>query len=372
MKDKLKGLVLGLSIGVMMTGTIAYASGTQIEVYFKNIKYMFDGQQKKPADESFIYNGTTYVPLRFVSEALGKEVQWDGDSETVWVGRKVDLSSTVAVYKDGQVTLGEFEKYLAVMRLLNQQDESVESDENYKTSMLKQMIASKILHSRLTAEDKESMPAAVNKQIEGLNGFIQEVSGGQEAQAYLAKYNLKEEDLRQYLEILTGAQKALGAMAKITYDQEVKNNNQDYIAASVSHILISFKDAQGAERSTEEVNKKVKEVQDKLKSGADFAAVAKEYSEDPGSKSNGGYYENAAVSDWVPEFKKAAVELPVKTISEPVKTDYGYHIIRVESRGYNPYVQAPDSTKRKLVNAGYQQFSENELPGLIEKIELPK
>lgn len=47
----------------------AYASrGSQIEVYFQKMKYMFDGMEKKPATEQgFIYNGTMYVPLRFVS-----------------------------------------------------------------------------------------------------------------------------------------------------------------------------------------------------------------------------------------------------------------------------------------------------------------
>ncbi|NOU97061.1 peptidylprolyl isomerase [Paenibacillus sp. LMG 31456] len=373
MNDKFKGLVLGLSIGVLMTGSIAYASGTQIEVYFKNIKYMFDGQQKKPADDSFIYNGTTYVPLRFVSEALGKEVTWDGDNDTIYVGRKIDLSSTVGVYKGGQVTLGELEKYINIIRLINQQDASSPADVNAQTSALKQLIAGKILTSRLTNEDKEALPNAVAKQFKNIKSYIQEISGGQDSKAFLATYNLVEEDLHTYLEEMVGTQKALGASAKATYDQEVKNNNTDYLAASVSHILISFKNDQGVERTAEEVDKKVKEVQTKLQiAGSDFAAVAREYSEDPGSKAQGGLYENAAVSDWVPEFKKATIELPLKTISEPVETQFGYHIIRVETRGYNPYLQAPDSIVRNLVNKAYKQFSDNELPGLIEKIELPK
>ncbi|MFD0681604.1 MULTISPECIES: peptidylprolyl isomerase [unclassified Paenibacillus] len=372
MNDKFKGLVLGLSIGVMMTGSIAYASGTQIEVYFKNIKYMFDGQQKKPADDSFIYNGTTYVPLRFVSEALGKEVTWDGDNETIYVGRKIDLSSIVAVYKDGQVTLGDFEKYMNIISLLNQQDISANADINYKTSLLKQFVASKILYGRMTSEDKELLPKAVTKQLNSLKGYIEELSGDQGSAAFLAKLNLTEEDLRDYLDNVIGSQKALAVPAKVMYDKEVSNNNTDYIAASVSHILINFRDEQGATRPAEEVDKKVKEVQEKLKGGADFAAVAREYSEDEGSKSNGGYYENAAVSEWVPEFKKAAIELPVKTISEPVKTQFGYHIMRVESRGYTPYVQAPDSIKKRLINSSFQQFSTNELPGLIESIDLTK
>lgn len=88
MRDKLKGLLLGLVIGVMVSGTVVYASGsTSIDVFFRDLKYMFDGVEKKPVDRGFIYEGTTYVPLRFVSEALGKEVEWDGPNETIWIGK---------------------------------------------------------------------------------------------------------------------------------------------------------------------------------------------------------------------------------------------------------------------------------------------
>lgn len=49
MNDKLKGLMLGLLPGVMLAGSAAYASGAQIEVYFKQLRYMFDGIEKQPA-----------------------------------------------------------------------------------------------------------------------------------------------------------------------------------------------------------------------------------------------------------------------------------------------------------------------------------
>lgn len=90
MKDKLKGLLLGLVIGTLLSGTVVYASGsTSINVFFRDLKYMFDGVEKKPtSDQGFIYEGTTYVPLRFVGEALGKEVEWDGPNETIWIGKK--------------------------------------------------------------------------------------------------------------------------------------------------------------------------------------------------------------------------------------------------------------------------------------------
>lgn len=79
-----------------------------IQVTFLPIKYIFDGVEKKPPEgqEGFVYNGTVYVPLRFVGEALGKEVHWDGKSYTVFVGAKprtvkwLDEMEPIAVWFD--------------------------------------------------------------------------------------------------------------------------------------------------------------------------------------------------------------------------------------------------------------------------------
>lgn len=90
MKERMKGFALGIVVAASLFGTVAYAAeGTQIEVFFRNITYMFDGVQKNESTEpGFIYNGTTYVPLRFIGEAMGKKVEWDGDHNTVWIGKR--------------------------------------------------------------------------------------------------------------------------------------------------------------------------------------------------------------------------------------------------------------------------------------------
>jgi foldase protein PrsA len=294
MNDKVKGLVLGLTIGVMLTGSIAYANGSQIEVYFKNIKYMFDGYEKNPTPEqgqSFIYNGTTYVPLRYVSETLGKEVQWDGDTETIWVGKKVDFNAIVATYQGGQVTQGELEKYLSISRLLNPDNAKYDNDDGYKTYMLKQMIGQQILVGRLTEEHKASIAVDVEQNITQLNNFIQ-ISTNEETKRYFAKYKLVEADLHSYVSNVLGAQTALEASItedeiKALYNSKLSNNKESLISASVRHILINAKDEKGAVRSKEVIDQKLKEIQDKLKNGEDFGALAKQYSEDPGSKDNG-------------------------------------------------------------------------------------
>ncbi|OXM88274.1 peptidylprolyl isomerase [Paenibacillus rigui] len=380
MNDKVKGLVLGLSLGVMLTGSVAFANGagTQIEVYFKNLKYMFDGTEKSPTAEQgqgFVYNGTTYVPLRFVSEALGKEVQWDGDTDTIWVGKKVDLSAVIATYQGGQVTLGEYQKFVSVLGLVYPSYAQHENEAEYKKFVIDQLVGYRLSAARLTEDERNSLPALVDNQINAVKKNVE--TDGQTLSSLLGKSGLTEADYRSYLELAMGSDlwfkgQVTDEKAKAVYDQKVSSKDESLIRASVRHILIQLKDDKGNTRTQEELDKKVKEIQDKLKNGEDFAALAKQYSEDPGSKDNGGLYTNAAVTDWVEPFKKAAIELELNKISDPVKTDYGYHIMRVESRSNVSFEDSKAEIAANLKTELVQKFMSTEVPSLMTKVDLPK
>ena len=95
------------------------------------------------------------------------------------------------------------------------------------------------------------------------------------------------------------------------------------------HILLSL----GADASAEEaaeVQLRANEILTQIREGADFAALASELSEDPGSKTNGGDLGFFARGQMVKEFEDAAFSLEPGTVSELVKSEYGYHVIRVE------------------------------------------
>jgi hypothetical protein len=99
MKSYWKGFLSGVVVlSVLLSGTIVYAAGgTTIEVFFNNIKIMVDGVEKQPAGvKPFIYEGSTYVPLRFVSDALGKEIGWNEKTQTVWIGKQEENLLTQA------------------------------------------------------------------------------------------------------------------------------------------------------------------------------------------------------------------------------------------------------------------------------------
>ncbi|MGG1518472.1 NPCBM/NEW2 domain-containing protein [Paenibacillus oryzisoli] len=97
---KAKHLIASFLAGSLFFSGISFAaSSSNIEVFFQPLKYYFDGIEKMAPDDQqgFIYNGTTYVPLRFVAESLGQKVDYDGPTTSIYVGKP----------KEGQVTYME-------------------------------------------------------------------------------------------------------------------------------------------------------------------------------------------------------------------------------------------------------------------------
>jgi peptidyl-prolyl cis-trans isomerase D len=94
-----------------------------------------------------------------------------------------------------------------------------------------------------------------------------------------------------------------------------------------SHILLNTpgKDEAAVKRQAEDILKQAR-------AGADFAALATKFSEDEGSKVNGGDLDYFSRGRMVPEFETAAFALKPGEISEPVKSQYGYHIIKLVDR----------------------------------------
>lgn len=124
MKKNLKFMLAGLVIGASVSTVIpamGYDGVRNIQAVFKNIKICVDGVEMTPRDtagkevEPFIYNGTTYLPVRAVGEAVGKEVSYDGSTNTVYLGKSGQvkyLGQQVKAYqmsyfaREGTVTMG--------------------------------------------------------------------------------------------------------------------------------------------------------------------------------------------------------------------------------------------------------------------------
>jgi parvulin-like peptidyl-prolyl isomerase len=99
-----------------------------------------------------------------------------------------------------------------------------------------------------------------------------------------------------------------------------------------SHILVAFKGARGVAtnvtRGKEQARKRAQEALKKAKAGGDFAALAKQYSDDPGSGSHGGDLGAFTRRMMVQPFSEAAFALKPGELSGIVETEFGFHVIK--------------------------------------------
>jgi peptidyl-prolyl cis-trans isomerase C len=107
------------------------------------------------------------------------------------------------------------------------------------------------------------------------------------------------------------------AMKKVYADAIKEVGNEQEVSAR--HILVESEDD-------------AKAISADLKKGGDFAAIAKEKSKDPGSKDSGGDLGFFTKDQMVPEFAEAAFKLDKGQVSDPVKSQFGWHVIRVDDK----------------------------------------
>lgn len=121
-------------------------------------------------------------------------------------------------------------------------------------------------------------------------------------------------------------------------DDEIQNyyikNSLKYYkpeTIKVRHILITVKDWDN-KTETSEAYEKIKNIQNELTNNVSFEELAKKYSEDPSSAKNGGLIGFIKRGEVVPAFEKAAFNLKKGEISDVVKTQFGYHLIKVDEK----------------------------------------
>jgi peptidyl-prolyl cis-trans isomerase D len=115
------------------------------------------------------------------------------------------------------------------------------------------------------------------------------------------------------------------------------------------HIL--FMTVGKTDAEVEEIKKKAEDVLKQVKKGGKFEDLAKKYSEDPGSKDKGGDLSWITQGQTVPEFEKTAFSLPAGQVSDLVKTQYGFHIIKVvekETAHTKPFEEVKETLRPNL------------------------
>lgn len=189
--------------------------------------------------------------------------------------------------------------------------------------VLNNMVMEKVLIKNYKVEDKE-----VDKKYDEMKKQY-----GDQFDTLLKQQGIKEETLKTGVRAQLAQEKAI---EKTITDKELKDNYKPEIKAS--HILVK----------DEATAKKVKE---ELGQGKSFEELAKQYSEDTGSKEKGGDLGFFGAGKMVKEFEDAAYKLKKDEVSEPVKSQFGYHIIKVTDikEPEKSFEQSKADIKKELV-----------------------
>ncbi|HVP90158.1 MAG TPA: peptidylprolyl isomerase [Terriglobales bacterium] len=212
----------------------------------------------------------------------------------------------------------------------------------------------KLLYAAAVAAKKTPAEDEVKKALEaqyaragGEAQFLETLKTNGVGLDFVRKSIAEDMAIRRYLE---------GAVAPGTKvaEADVRKAYAEDKTASVRHILLLTQGRAETEKAA--IRKKMEDILARAKKGEDFAALAKEYSEDPGSKANGGLYEDFGRGKMVKPFEDAAFSVPVGQVSGIVETKYGYHILKVENRKKEtrPFDQA-----KAEIEAGLKQGKEN-------------
>ncbi len=220
------------------------------------------------------------------------------------------------------------------------------------------VIAMELKKEKVTVSDEE-VEAEFAAHIEG--------NGGEEAfTAALEQNGLTEKEYKESINEYLAIRKVVEPRIKIT-DEDIKayfDENKETLSSvdqvEASHILV-------------EDEATAKEVAKKLADGEDFAALAKEYSTDAANAEKGGELGYFGRGEMAAEFEEAAFSLAIDAISEPVKTEHGYHIIHVtdkEAAKEAVFEDNKDDIKKLLIEQEMQTGYTDWLDEVKEKYDI--
>ena len=271
-------------------------------------------------------------------------------------GSQKQTDPAIASVNGDKITQSEFDRHYNLIKNDFESKQNSVLDETKDKDLIdriKSATYDDLVMQKLIRQDAEKQGIKVDSaEVDGvLNNFKQSKNSTDTDgyQKFLAAVNLSEKDLRAQIEISQLYDKLMDKVAgSITVSdadaQKYYKDNptmfEDRGGIQIYHILVA----------TEE---QAAEVMSKIKQGGDFAALAKQYSIDPGSKDKGGDVGLVNEStNFVPEFKKAALALqPGQLSPQQVKTDYGYHIIKAgekKAATQMSFEQIKEQLKQKL------------------------
>ncbi len=292
-------IAIGLVILLNMDSTVATVNGQKITA--DEFKYQLEFQRQIMYSEAYSVDPTISEET-FWATKIGGE-----DAGEVAKKKALDtLKDTMVQYikaKEAKVTLT---------------DQETKSLDSY-------------IQTNIIDVYGEGNKIKANKAFEAEYGFSIDVLRNAQVKSYIVqKYQYQE--IAAIPDADADVDKYYGSNPE-WYKEDTKLRSDAEEAVWARHILVGKFDENTTEDEKSAAKKKAENLIAKLKAGDDFAALAKENSEDPGSAERGGDYMFGRSSTFYQEFKDAAFALqPGKFTETPVETGAGYHIIKVEEK----------------------------------------
>ncbi|AIF42698.1 peptidylprolyl isomerase [Virgibacillus sp. SK37] len=215
---------------------------------------------------------------------------------------------------------------------ISKEDFYQELKERNGENVLQEMVTVKVLEDKYDVSDKE-----VDKELKKMKDQL-----GDQFEMALQQQGFKDEDqFKEVLRVSLLQEKALADGVDISEKEMKEKYDRMKTELKAQHILVEDEET-------------AKEVKKKLDNGGDFAKLAKEYSTD-GSAENGGDLGWFSTGQMVPKFEDAVYSMEKGEISDPVKTEHGYHIIKLNDKrekedSVGEYKDVKDDIRRQILN----------------------
>ncbi|MGB0978219.1 MAG: foldase protein PrsA [Croceimicrobium sp.] len=185
---------------------------------------------------------------------------------------------------------------------------------------------------------EEEVQANIERRIQV---FIQQIGSQAKLEQYYGKSVLEiKEEMTPLIRNQLTAQRMLqeiNGQVEITpsevreFYESIPKDSLPLINAEVEYAEIVVYPEVSAEAKQAAIDK-LKEIKGRIENGSSFSTMAVLYSEDPGSSRNGGEYKGIKRGQFVKEFEAVAFNLALNEISDPFKSEYGYHIVQVQRK----------------------------------------
>lgn len=185
---------------------------------------------------------------------------------------------------------------------------------------------------------EEEVQANIDRRIKV---FIQQIGSSQRLEQYYGKsiLEIKEEmselirnqmTAQRMLQTINGDIEITPSEVRMFYN-DIPKDSLPLINAEVKYAeIVKFPEV-SAEAKLEAIEQ-LKNIKERIQNGSSFSTMAVLYSDDEGSSKNGGEYKGIKRGQFVKEFEAIAFNLSLNEISEPFKTEYGYHIVQLQAK----------------------------------------